>query len=133
MKADILTRGGISPFGRLVVFSGLAAVEMSVRSLSGELFSDALDAFYRICWGLLLVWWVESDARRTRYWPCFEYDLFLFTAWVFVLPQFLFHTRGRRGLWTFLGILGLALFPRVASLLVYLAAHGVVLPLNGAP
>jgi hypothetical protein len=49
-------------------------------------------------WGLplVLVAWVINDSRKRHISLCFDYDTFMFFAWPFLLPLYLFRTRGPR-------------------------------------
>jgi hypothetical protein len=67
---------------------------------------------------LLVVWWVRDDSRESKYWPCFDYDMFLLSGWLFLLPHYLVRTRGAKGLLVFAGMMSLFL---IASLAVGLA------------
>ncbi len=51
----------------------------------------------RIMLPMFVVWWVERDARQTRYWPAYHYALWVFAAWPIAVPHYILHTRGRRG------------------------------------
>lgn len=73
----------------------------------------------------LVVLWVRSDYRRSRYWPCFEYDMFLFVAWPLLLPHYLVRTRGPRGLLILAGMFALLLAAAVL-VAVIMTVVGVV-------
>jgi hypothetical protein len=106
--------------GRLSLFTLTVTVQQAIRGYRGGLDGpDAGQLVWQFGMPLLLVSWVREDFRRSRYWPCFDYDLFLFVAWPIVLPQYLFHTRGVRGIWLFLGFLGPFLLPGVSFGLAY--------------
>src|ERR687896_328477 len=50
----------------------------------------------------LICWWLESDSRRVgTKWPM-DLGMFLYVAWIFIVPYHLFKTRGLRA---FIGIL----------------------------
>ena len=44
--------------------------------------------------------WVMKDALRRKQRPCYDYDTFGFSAWVFVVPVYLFQSRGLEALIT---------------------------------
>ena len=50
--------------------------------------------------------WVLRDARECGLRPCYDYDMFLFSAWGLLAPVHLFRTRGLKALLTIrLGLL----------------------------
>lgn len=56
--------------------------------------------------GLVISYWVISDARKRGRTLCYDYDSFVYFAWYFVVPVYLFRTRGPRALLTILGAVG---------------------------
>jgi len=50
-----------------------------------------------------------------------EFDAFVFFAWPFIVPYYLYRTRGRRGLFLVTGIYGLYLMPYFAAQIVRIA------------
>lgn len=46
---------------------------------------------------LFVVWWVEDDARQTRYWPAYHYAVWIFSAWPIAIPHYVLRTRGWNG------------------------------------
>ena len=56
----------------------------------------------------LIWWWLKEDSKLTRVkWPI-DFGMFLYFAWMFLVPYHLFKTRGIKGLWgifLFIGIL----------------------------
>jgi hypothetical protein len=64
---------------------------------------------------LMVVSWVQVDARAQRYHAPFDFGAFLFFAWPLVLPYYLYRTRGARGLLFSAGILALAIVPEFVA------------------
>ncbi len=64
---------------------------------------------------LTLVWWVQEDARSTRYWPAYHYGLWIFVAAPIVVPHYLMRTRGIAGIPPMLILLGAMLAPLLAA------------------
>jgi len=101
------------PLPRLVIWNGLLGLHYLLAP-TGSIGPAPYIASVIIT-RLLLISWLQSDSRTTRYWPCFEYEAFTFMAWPFTLPQYLVHTRGRKGVLVFLGFLGLMWLPFVCA------------------
>src|SRR5260221_518128 len=77
----------------------------------------------RLWMGLLVVWWVQRDARESKFDPCFEYDTFLFLAWPVLLPHYLIRTRGRGGLYLTIGLFAPAVMLAAIYLGLWLIVH----------
>lgn len=77
----------------------------SAREIALPLFFDFLYPFASL-W--LICWWLREDSRRTGVtWPI-DLGMFLYIAWIFILPYHLFRTRGLKGflgIFSFIGIL----------------------------
>jgi hypothetical protein len=71
--------------------------------------------------GLVLAWWVSVDRRVRDFSVPFEFDAFVFFAWPFILPYYLYRTRGRRGLFLVTGIYGLFLMPYLTAQILRIA------------
>ena len=102
---------------------GIAAVttletwHVILRQSLGLAESRAMDMIWAWSMSLAIVLWVRADARRSRYWPCFEYDVFMLGGWLFLLPQYLVRTRGAKGLLMFVGLLLLPVVMMIASII----------------
>jgi hypothetical protein len=86
------------PFGRIFLLAGLLFAHAGGAAL-GLVEPRSLGATICASYGvpLLVVWWVERDSQRTRYWPAFHYGLFLLALWPVAVPHYVFRTRGWRG------------------------------------
>jgi hypothetical protein len=73
---------------------------------------------WSLSWQSLLVCWVYFDRRGRLFEPPFEFDAFVFFAWPFVLPYYLYKTRGVRGLLFFAAIFALFVVPNIAVIVV---------------
>lgn len=86
-----------SPLGWLVAFSLLCWGQQATYAHYGIEGSGLSQLLWRWGTALLLVWWVQADARETKYRPCYEYSAFMFFGWPLLLPYYLLRTRGIRG------------------------------------
>lgn len=125
MNVRSVLGGMSSPLGRIVMFSCVVAFHQSIQAYGGTLVEESIGTpIWNLGMALLLVAWVYEDHRQSRYWPCFEYDVFLFFAWPLVLPHYLVRTRGIRGLMIYTGFLALYIFPAVCAAIIYVVTHG---------
>ena len=70
---------------------------------------------------MVLAWWVSFDWRACELRVPFEFDAFVFFAWPFLVPWYLYRTRGWRGLLLVAGIYGLYILPFLATAIARLA------------
>jgi hypothetical protein len=70
---------------------------------------------------LVLAWWVRVDRRVRGFSVPFEFDALVFFAWPFIVPYYLYRTRGRRGLFLVTGIYGLYLMPYFTAQIAHIA------------
>lgn len=69
----------------------------------------------RLIFSLLIVRWVQLDRASRRLTLPYEYDAFLFFAWIILLPAYLYRTRGPRGILPAIGFFLLAFAPRITA------------------
>ena len=62
-----------SPLGRVFVGAGFAFVYNLTYVVGIPEHGDVVTVWSRMALPLLVVWWVESDATQTRYWPAHHY------------------------------------------------------------
>lgn len=74
---------------------------------SGEGISKHADLAGAYGLGLVISAWVMADARKRRRELCYDYDSFVFFAWPFLVPVYLFQTRGARAFLTLLCFAGI--------------------------
>ena len=91
-------RALIAPFGRIFLLAAMVFAYYAGASLGfvePQSWGPALCANFGV--PLLIVWWIELDAARTRYWPAYHYALFLLMLSPVAVPHYVLHTRGWRG------------------------------------
>ena len=55
----------------------------------------------------IICWWFEEDSKRTgTTWPL-DLGMYLYAAWIFIVPYHLIKTRGLRGLFAILAFIGI--------------------------
>lgn len=65
-------------------------------------------------------WWLMRDSRRRGVKWVFDMGLFLYLAWPFIMPYYLFKTRGVKGFLTILIFVGAYLGANLAGIMLYL-------------
>jgi hypothetical protein len=95
----------------LITLTLICSVGLAILASRGISAPDGSRLFWRFAFGLFVVRWVAIDRRSHSFSVPFEFDAFVFFAWVFVVPYYLFKTRGPRGLINALGFWALAVTP----------------------
>jgi hypothetical protein len=67
---------------------------------------------------VVVVFWLQKDARRTEVGSVQDLGYFVWLAWPFVIPWYAFRTRGRTGWKLAAGLLGLIMAPYVIWIVV---------------
>lgn len=73
-----------------------------------------------VTFALFIARWAAIDRRSRSFSVPFEFDAFVFFAWVLVVPYYLLKTRGPRGLISAMGFWALAITPTVVSQVILL-------------
>ena len=109
-------------FSPLTVLLLLVALHTSNRVVSGydgEYPSAEADVIYAIGFAGLRTWWVHADRRERRQPVPFEFEAFVFFAWVVVVPVYLIQTRRWWGLPLIGCLYGGFWLPYLAGLALY--------------
>jgi hypothetical protein len=85
------------PLGRVVAIAVLAFGYSLVVASGAPGHNALIYLLQQLLLPLFVFWWVEHDARTTRYWPAYHYGFWLWYAWPITVPHYVLHTRGRRG------------------------------------
>ena len=67
----------------------------------------------------IIGWWLEKDSRRHGVAWVFDMGLFLAIAWPFIMPYYLFKTRGVRALLIILAFVAIYLVAFVTGVMFY--------------
>ncbi len=84
----------INPLGGMALLVAIHSAYSATMAAYGEYSSEAADSVFAFGFTLLLMWWVYRDRHRRRYPVPFEFEAFVFFAPLFVVPYYLFRTRG---------------------------------------
>jgi hypothetical protein len=99
----------------LVLLTAIYTAGRAILALYGLVPSKSAEFICSFEFRIILVGWVFFDRQASEFSAPFEFDAFMFFAWIFVLPYYLLRTRGRRGLLLLAGIYGLAAIPYLAA------------------
>lgn len=82
----------------LLAFLIIGQIIEIVYTINGASPPEVFEFLYPFAFLGLVCWWLQKDSTRTGVnWPL-DMGMFLYQAWIFVLPYHLIKTRGIRGL-----------------------------------
>lgn len=87
-------------FSLTAIYSIGLSVTMSRRFVVPE----ASNSLYFLMFGLFLSWWVRIDRLARGFGVPFEFDVLVFFGWPFMVPYYLYRTRGWKGILFGIGI-----------------------------
>ncbi|HUL17499.1 MAG TPA: hypothetical protein VLV88_15990 [Terriglobales bacterium] len=97
---------------------------LGILASRGEPAPGASAILWKYTFALFVIRWVGLDRRLYDLKTPFEFNAFLFFAWMIVLPYYLYKTRGLRGLLNTLGFWLLAATPAITGQIMRLfSAH----------
>jgi hypothetical protein len=105
----------------LVVLTTICTVGRWFLAVHGLGAPEAVELLWTFEFRIVLAWWVSVDRRIRGFRLPFEFDALVFFAWPFIVPYYLYRTRGRRGLFLVTGIYVLYLLPYLTALIARLA------------
>ena len=82
----------------LAVLSTIFTVGSSFAAVHGLGVSRTTELLWGFEFRFILAWWVSVDRRIHGFNVPYEFDAFVFFIWPFVVPYYLYRTRGGRGL-----------------------------------
>lgn len=98
----------------LITLTAIFAVATSVFAVRGTGAPETAQSLWMFEFRLILTWWVYCDRQARGFGVPHEFDAFVFWAWPFVVPYYLYRTRGGMGLLSSVGIYGLYAVPSLA-------------------
>lgn len=104
----------------LITLTFIYSVGLAVLASRGISAPDRSTLFWKFAFALFMVRWAAIDRRSRSFSVPFEFDAFVFFAWVFVVPYYLVKTRGPRGLINALGFWALGVTPTLTSRIILL-------------
>jgi hypothetical protein len=104
----------------LVTLTIIYSVGLAVLASRDVSVSDGPRLLWKFTFALFMVRWAAIDRRSRSFSVPFEFDAFVFFAWVLVVPYYLLRTRGPRGLISAMGFWALATTPTLTSQVILL-------------
>jgi hypothetical protein len=95
-----------SPTPLLYVFLAVTQAAYGFYIARGASLPPAFVLLYPFAFLWAVGWWLRSDSRKRGVAWVFDMGLFLYVAWPFVLPYYLFKTRGAGAVLTILAFAG---------------------------
>jgi hypothetical protein len=105
----------------LVVLTTIFTVGRSFLAVHGLGAPGAAELLWTFEFRIVLAWWVSVDRRIRGFSVPFEFDALVFFAWPFIVPYYLYRTRGKRGLFLVTGLYGLYLMPYLTAQIARIA------------
>ena len=103
---------------RVAIFTALACgVAGAVYTLAGIDPAPVMIVVLNFAPPILVLLWVQKDARRRGIVTVLDFGLFLWFAWPVVLPWYAFKSRGRQGWRLLLGLMVLMFATGIGSLI----------------
>ena len=106
----------------LVVLTTICTVGRSFLAIHGHGASEEVELLWTLEFRIVLACWVSVDRRIRGFGVPFDFDALVFFAWPFIIPYYLYRTRGRRGLFLVTGIYGLYLLPYLTAQIARVAS-----------
>jgi hypothetical protein len=102
----------------LVVLTAIFTIGSSIIALHGMPVPIESGKLWSLAFQLILACWVHVDRQVRGFRTPYEFDAFVFFVWPFVIPYYLYKTRGGRGLLSAIGIYALFLAPFVPATII---------------
>jgi hypothetical protein len=99
----------------LIVLTAIYTVGLTTLWAHGLGPTETIQSLWTLGFQLILALWIRADRYAQGFNTPYDFDAFVFFAAVFVVPYYLYRTRGGLGLVVFAGIMGLAVAPSVAA------------------
>ena len=115
----------LSPFIPLVGLSLLTTVLYCAYLLSRVAPSPLAQLIITTGWGIMVVLWMDADARRFRRLPCYDFGLLAAVSFPLSLFWYCLWSRGWRGVRMLLLLFGLWLAPYIIAV-IFAVVRGVV-------
>lgn len=104
------------PLAPLVALALATAAALCAYVAAGTAPSPGAELAFGYGWALMLLLWVDADARQSRRLPCYDFGLLAILLFPLSLAWYCLWSRGWRGLLLLLALLGLWLLPYLTAL-----------------
>ena len=105
----------------LALFVGFAAIVGAAAPRDALVQSRGVNVLGSLCVAILVAKWIETDRKVLGQAPLFDEGFFIYIAGPAYLPFYLLATRGRRGISSVLGLLGLFVLSTLPAVVIFAA------------
>jgi hypothetical protein len=117
MPAEAISVAALThPLAPLLVWTLATTVALCIAVHARNEPSPIAEAVLRYGWTLMLLLWMDADARRRRQLPCYDFGLLAGFFFPISVPWYCFWSRGWRGIWVLLLLFAMWLFPYVLAI-----------------
>lgn len=102
-----------NPFAPVVLYSLGASLIFAVYAAEGTRPSSLAQEVFGLGWVLILLMWIETDARCRREVPCYDFPFLIGAVFTLGLPWYCVWSRRARGLLLLLAVYGLMSLPNL--------------------
>lgn len=111
------------PLSPLIAMSGATAIALCVSVWAGIGPSPGTELVLRYGWALMLLLWMDADARRLRRLPCFDFGLLAMFSFPLSLVWYCYWSRRWRGFLVLLMLLALWLVPYAIAMMFWMVVQ----------
>ncbi|HEY6186067.1 MAG TPA: hypothetical protein VIW80_00205 [Pyrinomonadaceae bacterium] len=108
-----------SPAASLYIFVAITQTIAGIYISRGIELPPAFTFLYPLSLLWVIGWWLQKDSRKHGVAWIFDMGLFLSIAWPFIMPYYLFKTRGMKAFLPILAFIGLYLGGYVMGAVIY--------------
>ena len=112
-----------SPTSLLYVFLVVTQIVNGVYAAREAMPPPLYGLLYPIAFLWIVGWWMLKDSRKRGVGWVFDMGLYLFIAWPFVLPYYLFKTRGAKAFLLILAFVGVCVAALVLGGVLYILVY----------
>ncbi len=111
------------PLAPLVIFAGLLSVFFALYLCEEQEISLLFETITSGFWSLLLIYWIIADSRRERSATFMDFGFLCVMFFPLSVPWHCFRSRGWRGVFTLMLLLGIWLVPYLVAIVVWTFLH----------
>jgi|SRR6185295_5537693 len=88
--------------------------------------SPTFEFLYTAAFVTGVVWWFRNDTKRSAITPIYCQGVLFGLGWLFIIPYHLLKTRGARGLFPLLALLGSLVISKIVAAIISIVSFGRV-------
>jgi hypothetical protein len=114
----------LGPMGVLLVAIGMFSAFQVAFVIVETTRAEAVSELTSFGLALTFVLWILLDAQRRRQIPCYDFGFLVAVFFPLSLGWYVFWSRGWRGIFLLVALLGLILVPQVSASVAWTLRHG---------